>query len=135
MKLNIRKLEESDWDTLVKWWEVWPEWAAPPKSFLPNNGTGGLMVEKDKKPLVAGFLYFTNSDAVLLEWIVSDPDYRESDRKDAIELLINTSEQLCKNENKKYMFTIGRNKYLIETHKKLGWQVDNKPSYEIVKNI
>lgn len=135
MKLNIRKLEESDWDTLVKWWEVWPEWAAPPKSFLPNNGTGGLMVEKDKKPLVAGFLYFTNSDAVLLEWIVSDPDYRESDRKDAIELLINTSEQLCKNENKKYMFTIGRNKHLIETHKKLGWQVDNKPSYEIVKNI
>ena len=135
MKLNIRKLEESDWDTLVKWWEGWPEWVALPKSFLPNNGTGGLMVEKDKKPLVAGFLYFTNSDAVLLEWIVSDPKYRESDRKDAIELLINTSEQLCKNENKKYMFTIGRNKHLIETHKKLGWQVDNKPSYEIVKNI
>jgi len=135
MKLNIRKLEESDWDTLIKWWEVWPEWVAPPKSFLPNNGTGGLMVEKDKKPLVAGFLYFTNSDAVLLEWIVSDPEYRESDRKDAIELLINTSERLCKNENKKYMFTIGRNKHLIETHKKLGWQVDNKPSYEIVKNI
>ena len=135
MKLNIRKLEESDWDTLIKWWEVWPEWVAPPKSFLPNNGTGGLMVEKDKKPLVAGFLYFTNSDAVLLEWIVSDPEYRESDRKDAIELLINTSEQLCKNENKKYMFTIGRNKHLIETHKKLGWQIDSKPSYEIVKNI
>ncbi len=135
MKLNIRKLEESDWDTLIKWWEVWPEWVAPPKSFLPNNGTGGLMVEKDKKPLVAGFLYFTNSDAVLLEWIVSDPEYREDDRKDAIELLINTSEQLCKNENKKYMFTIGRNKHLIETHKKLGWQIDSKPSYEIVKNI
>ena len=135
MKFNTRQLEESDWDTLVKWWEWWPEWTAPAKSFLPNNGTGGLMVEKDKKPLVAGFLYFTNSDAVLLEWIVSDPEYRESDRKDAIELLINTSEQLCKNENKKYMFTIGRNKHLINTHKKLGWHVDTKPSYEIIKNI
>jgi len=135
MKLNIRKLEESDWNTLIKWWEAWPNWTAPAKSFLPNNGTGGLMVEKNTKPIVAGFLYFTNSDAVLLEWIVSDPEYREADRKDAIELLINTAEQLCKNENKKYMFTIGRSKHLIEMHKKLGWFVDKKPSYEIVKNI
>ena len=135
MKLNIRKLEESDWDTLTKWWKWWPNWTAPTKSFLPNNGTGGLMVEKNKKPIVAGFLYFTNSEAVLLEWIVSNPEYRESDRKDAIELLINTSEQFCKNEGKKYMFTIGRNKHLIETHKRLGWFVDEKPSYEIVKNI
>ena len=133
MKLNIRKLEESDWDTLIKWWAAWPNWTAPSKSFLPNNGTGGLMIEKDKKPIVAGFLYFTNSDAVLLEWIVSNPEYRKSDRKDAIELLINASEQLCKNEKKKYMFTIGRSKHLIETHKKLGWFIDKKPSYEHLK--
>ena len=33
MKFNIRKLKESDWDTLVKWWDSWPEWVAPPKTF------------------------------------------------------------------------------------------------------
>ena len=135
MKFNTRQLEESDWDTLVKWWEWWPEWTAPAKSFLPNNGTGGIIIEKDNQPIVAGFLYFTNSDAVLLEWIVSNPQYREDDRKDAIELLINTCKALCKDEGKKYMFTIGRNKHLINTHKKLGWHVDTKPSYEIIKNI
>ena len=135
MKFNIRQLKESDWDTLVSWWEAWPEWVNPPKSFLPNHGIGGIMIEKSNQPIVAGFLYFTNSDAVLLEWIVSNPEYRENDRKEAIELLINACERFCKNKGKTHMFTIGRNKHLIEIHKKLGWHVDSKPSYETVKNI
>jgi len=135
MKLNIRKLKESDWDTLVKWWESWPKWVTPPKDFLPDSGTGGLMVYKNSTLIVAGFLYFTNSDAVLLEWIISNPEYREKDRKQAIELLINTAEGVCKQAGKKRMFSIGRNKGLIETHKKLGWSVDTDYSYEIIKNI
>ena len=135
MKFNIRKLEASDWGTLVKWWDSWPEWTAPPKTFLPENGTGGLIVEKDKQPIVAGFLYFTNSQAVLLEWIVSNPDYKDTDRQEAIELLINMAEEICRKQGQVHMFSIGRNKHLIETHKKLGWGVDSKPSHEIVKNI
>jgi len=31
------------------------------------------MVEKNNTPIVAGFMYFTNSEGVLLEWIVSNP--------------------------------------------------------------
>jgi hypothetical protein len=135
MKLNIRKLEASDWNTLVKWWDSWPEWTTPPRSFMPDNGTSGLIVEKNKEPIVAGFLYFTNSDAVLLEWIISNPEYRNKDRKEALELLITTAEGICKQAGKKRMFSIGRNKSLIETHKKLGWSVDPDPSYEIIKNI
>ena len=102
---------------------------------MPNSGTGGLIVEKDKQPIVAGFLYFTNSDAVLLEWIISNPDYRDKDRKTAIELLINTAEGVCKQAGKKRIFSIGRNKSLIKIHEKLGWNIDKKPSYEIIKNI
>ena len=135
MKFNIRKLEASDWGTLVKWWDSWPEWVAPPKTFLPENGTGGLIVEKDEQPVVAGFLYFTNSKAVLLEWIVSNPEYRNTDRQEAIELLINMAEEICKKQGQVHMFSIGRNRHLIETHKKLGWHVDSKPSHEIIKNI
>ena len=135
MKLNIRQLKESDWDILVKWWDTWPKWQNPPKEFLPNNGTGGLMVYKEDVLIVAGFLYFTNSSGVLLEWIVSNPEYRDKDRKEAIELLINTAETVCKEAGKKHMFSIGRNRRLIETHKKLGWTVDPDSSHEIVKNI
>ena len=135
MELNIRMLKDSDWDTLVEWWDSWPEWTAPSKDFLPDNGKGGFMVEKDNKPIIAGFLYITNSKAALLEWIVSNPKYRESDRNEAVELLIKGAEDFCKEQGIKYIFSIGRNKNLIKTHKKLGYQVDDKPSYEIVKII
>ena len=135
MQLNIRMLKDSDWDTLVEWWSNWPEWQAPSKDFLPDNGKGGFMVEKEGKLIVAGFLYTTNSKAALLEWIVSNPKYREDDRSKAIELLIEGAESVCKKQGIKYIFSIGRNKHLINTHKKLGYQVDDKPSYEITKQI
>ena len=134
MELNIRQLKESDWDLLVQWWELW-KWPLMPKEYLPDNGIGGLMVEKNNIPIVAGFIYFTNSKGALLEWIVSNPKYKESDRQQAIELLIMGAEEVCKAQGVKYMFTIGRNKSLIETHKKLKWNVDSASSYEIVKII
>jgi len=133
--MNTRLLKDEDWETLCKWWEAWPEWVNPPKSLLPDNGKGGLMVEKDGRPIVAGFIYLTNSDACLLEWIVSDPEYKDKDRKEAIELLITSVEQTCKDLGKVHIFSIGRNKHLMKTHEKLGWLVDKKPSHEIIKNI
>jgi len=133
--MELRKLTDQDWDTLCKWWEAWPKWVNPPKSFLPDNGKGGFIVEKNNKPICAGFIYLTNSDAVLLEWIVSDPEYREDDRKEALKLLITGAEAACKAIGKKHMFSIGRNKHLIETHKELGWAVDTGSSYELTKNI
>ncbi len=106
MKLNIRKIQHNDWDTLVSWWLEWRYWeVAPPKDFLPDNGTGGFMVEKDGIPIVSGFLYFTNSQGVLLEWIVSNPNYRDSDRKEAIILLIDTAEDFIKKQGKSYIFS------------------------------
>ena len=135
MKFNIRKLTEDDWVTLVSWWDAWPEWNAPAQAFLPDNGTSGLIVEKNEVPIVAGFLYFTNSSAVLFEWVISNPNYKEKDKKKAIEMLINSAEIFCKNNNKKYMFSISRNKSLLNIHKKLKWVVDKDPSYEMIKKI
>ena len=134
-ELFPRDLKKSDWDTLVEWWNWWPGWTAPSKDFLPENGTGGIMIEKDNIPIVAGFIYVTNSKGVLLEWIVSNPKYKQKDRKQAIELLIKEAEEPTKKLGYKYMFTIGRSKSLIETHKKLGWFVDDKPSHEITKKL
>jgi len=135
MELNIRRLQDDDWETLCSWWDAWPEWVNPPKDFLPDNGTSGLMVYKHNTLIVAGFIYYTNSKGALLEWIVSNPKYKENDRKKAIELLINTAEEVCKDNGVKYMFTIGRSKPLIETHCKLGWTVDKGSSHEITKVI
>jgi len=134
-ELFTRILRESDWDTLVAWWDWWPGWTAPPKSFLSENGTGGLMVEKNGIPIVAGFIYETNSDVALFEWVVSNPKYKEKDRQDAIEKLIIDAEDTIKAMGYKRIFSIGKSKSLMNTHKKLGWFVDDKPSHEILKNL
>ena len=132
MELNIRRLNNEDYSTLVKWWDAWPKWQAPPKDFLPDTG---FIVEKNNIGIVAGYVYMTNSKAALLEWVISNPEYRESDRKDAITLLIQAVERVLKDQGIKHVFTIGRHKSLIDLHKKLGWTIDKNPSYEIVKNL
>jgi hypothetical protein len=130
--MNVRKLTEDDYKTLVKWWKAW-KWPPIEKDFLPENGTGGFVVEKEGVMIVAGFVYITNSKAVLLEWIISNPKYREDDRDMAITCLINTIEKIVKGWGYNYIFTIGRTQPLIKKHKELGWHVDDKPSHEIIK--
>ena len=136
MELKIRKLNESDWDTLVKMWQGWPEWKyIPSKAMLPENGTGGFIVEKGETPVVAGFLYTTNSKVGWVEWIVSNKDYKEPDRKDAIKLLITGIEHVAKQSDCEFILSVGRNQHLLLIHRELGYTVDKNPSYEISKKI
>ena len=93
------------------------------------------MIEKNGEPIIAGFLYQTNSKGILLEWIISSPYYKQRDRGEAIEKLIIEAEKSSKEMGYKYMFTIGRQKHLIEKHRKLGWIVDDTPSHEITRVI
>ena len=130
MELNIRKLKQDDLTFIKKWWEAWPEWVSPSDDFLPETG---VVVENNGKPVIAGFIYLTNAKVALLEWIISDPEYREDNRKQALELLITGAEEIIKDLGYKYSFSICRHKGLIETHKKLGWHVDKRPSHELVK--
>jgi hypothetical protein len=131
---EVRSLEESDWDTLVGWWKWW-RWAIMPKDFLPENGTGGIMVVKDGVCVVAGFLYTTNAKVVILDFIVSNPSYKNKNRKTAVEVLIKEAEVRAKRLKCKHIFSISKSTHLIDAHKELGWIVDNKPSYEIIKNL
>lgn len=133
-KLSFRPLVQNDYETASKWWKWW-KWPVIPRDMLPNNGTGGFMVEKNNVPIVCGFLYSTNSKLALLEYIVSNPKYRESDRQDAIKLLITNVEIFSKNIGIKALFSIGRSASLMKKHEELGWYVDEKPSYEIIKTI
>ena len=132
MELNIRRLNKSDYKTLVKWWDWWPGWQAPPKSFLPDTG---LIVEKNGTGIVAGYIYMTNSKAALFDWVISNPEYRESDRKDAITLLIQATENVLKGQGIKHVFSFVRHKNLLNVHKELEWEIDKIPSHEIIKNL
>ena len=133
-KLIYRPLKKEDYETICKWWKWW-RWPVIPKEILPDDGKSGFMIEKNNIPIVCGFVYLTNSNVVLLEWIVSNPKYKDEDRKEAIKLLINSVENLCISMDARLIFSVSRSKHLMKIHEELGWKVNEKPSYEITKNI
>ena len=132
--MNTRTLTESDWETLSDWWKAW-NWPVMAKDMLPDNGTGGIMVENEGENIVAGFLYWSNSKLVWLDWIISNPKVSRDIRQEAIRKLILTAEHMTKEAGSKYMMSISRSNSLLKTHKELGWTIDPDPSHEMIKVI
>ena len=132
--MNTRTLTESDWETLSDWWKAW-NWPVMAKDMLPDNGTGGIMVENEGENIVAGFLYWSNSKLVWLDWIISNPKVSRDIRQEAIKKLILTAESMTKEAGSKFMMSISRSNSLLKMHKELGWTIDPDPSHEMIKAI
>jgi len=132
MELNIRRLQPEDLEIINEWWEAWPDWVNPGIGFLPETG---VVVTAGEKPILAAFIYFTNAQVALFEWIISDPNYREDNRQEAVELLIQGAESVIKSQGYKFMFSISKHKKLMNTMENLGFHVDREPSYELLKLI
>ena len=134
MELQVRALRESDWETMLAWWKAWG-WPEMSKDLMPLNGLGGIIVEKEDIPIASGYLYLTNAKVAWTEWIVSDPNYRQEDRGDALKMIVNGLEDIAIASGYKIILSVGRNKGLLNIHKELGYTVDDSPSYEISKKI
>jgi hypothetical protein len=132
--MNTRTLTGSDYEILSDWWKAWG-WPVMAKDMLPDNGIGGIMVENKGENIVAGFLYWSNSKLVWLDWIISNPNADKKIRKQAIEMLILTAEQMVKDAGSKYMMSISRSNSLLKIHEKIGWSIDKTPSHEMIKVI
>ena len=132
--MNTRTLTESDYEILTDWWKAW-DWPILVKDMLPDNGTGGIMVENEGENIVAGFLYWSNSKLVWLDWIISNPKVSRDIRQEAIKKLILTAEHMTKEAGSKYMMSISRSNSLLKTHEQMGWNVDKTPSHEMIKVI
>ena len=135
MEFNIRLLNDSDYDnTIVGWWKDWGG-QAPPKDSLPLNGTGGFMVSKGDVDICAGFAYFTNSGIAFCEFVVSNFNYREKDRKQAIETLINTISEASRNAGYKYMWVSSFNKNLVKRYEACGYIKTQDNCVEMIKKL
>lgn len=134
--LHVRSLTSEDYsENLVKWWNDW-KWTAPPREFLPENGLGGFMVCDEDYPVVAGFLYTTNSSVAWMEFIVSNIEYRHKEnRKKAIRLLILTLEELAKINGKKYIYSSLKSEPLINAYMDCGFVKGSSNTQEMIKTI
>ena len=112
MELKARTLLEQDYSMLEEWWKAWG-WPPVSKDVLPDNGTGGVMIEYKDKPIVAGFIYWSNSGMCWFDWVVSDPDGNKRARPLAVKFLIQTVEQMVKNAGKKCIMSISRSYILL----------------------
>lgn len=131
--MEVRYLNDADYsDTLVKWWESWG-WTAPSRDMLPENGTGGVMVSKEGIDICAGFVYFTNSTMAWVEYVVSNKDYRMSDRAEAIELLITTLSVIARDNGYKFVYASVKNKPLIHKYERCGFKIGDHDCQEMIK--
>jgi len=150
MKLQVRKLQESDWDFLPKWWESHGQipWIddCDFRDFLPGafqvgefdekrSGLGGFIVCKGEDPICAMWLSLTNTNCALPTAAISDPDYRDEDRKDAIQLLTNFVTNFAKELGYKYTFAWAQENYMLDYYLKAGYEKFQTPSYELIKKL
>ena len=133
MNFTVSKIKPGDYDNiLVKWWKDWG-FQSPPQDFLSDYG---LIVYDGETPVCAGFLYLTNSSVAIINWVISNKEYRKKpNRNNAIdELLINLT-YLCEKSGYKYIFVQNNNSSLIKRFEKHGFVVGATNSTEIIKKI
>tara|TARA_R100000951_G_C2628333_1_gene176780 strand:- start:183 stop:593 length:411 start_codon:yes stop_codon:yes gene_type:complete len=127
--MEARKITKKDFETITSWYKK-REWPLMSKDFLPDNGEGGLIISHNKIDIVAGFIWFSNSKISWFGFPISDPDYKEDNKNEAIDMLITCAEQVCKKQGSNIMFTYlnhdsNYNKG-IEKYEKLGWNIKEK---------
>ena len=129
---DIRLLTEADYPQLVEWWK-WHRFPPPAQEMLPDNGTCGIMLSKNGVNVCVGFVYFTNSKMCWIEFIVSNPNYRESDRKESIKVLINSLSELANQHGFKVAYTNLKNTSLVNHFADCGYVAGSKETTEMIK--
>ena len=130
MKLNITQIKEEDWSYLPSWWKKYNQ-DPPPREFLPENGLSGFIVKKDV-PIAAMWLYQTNSKTAIPAVLVSDKDYKQKDRSDALQLLLDFTTDFAEDLGYKYAFAWAKPGVLLDKYKNAEYTVDKTPSYELI---
>ena len=136
-EIIFRSFCDKDYEIICKWWDFW--WGKETqieRDVLPGNDYC-FIIEKNNTPIASIFLYVDkNAPVGYLTYMVSNPEYREKDRRIIIEQLILDVESKAKSEGLKFIFTVCGNVHMENIHSKLGWTVDKTaPAYETFKYI
>jgi len=103
----IQPITKENYNVLVEWWKGY-SWEAIPQECLPEIG----FIVND---VVAGFIYKTDSNICLMEWIIGNPQADKDLRKKSISLLLNHLCDIAKNMGYKMCFTYTKNTSLIDS--------------------
>ena len=136
-ELNFRNFSDNDHKTVNEWWDFWwRKGRGIRREFLPHNNCC-FMIEKNNVSIASAFLFIDKHAPMgYLTYMVSNPKYKEKDRRSIIEQLIVNIEKEAKLQGVEFIFTVCGNIHTENIHSKLGWTVDKSaPAYETFKYI
>ena len=123
----FRSFEKGDYEVVREWWKWWwGSFGAEPirRGFLPKDKRC-FIIEKNNISVAATFLILSY-DIPALAWttyLVSNPDYREKDRRNLIQTLIKNVEKEAEKYGVLQLFTVCGDKHMSDIHRDLGWDM------------
>ena len=124
-KLNIRNIEKRDYKYINKWWKD-SDLPIPKLTALPENGLGGLIIEKEK-PIAAAYIYLTNSTMGYVDYLISDPEYKSRDKYNILLELVKQCTEHCKSLGFEITWAMLENKHLVNMAIETGWKTWGGP--------
>lgn len=109
----IRRYNESDYETLCKWWKEYNH-VQIPKRYLSDTG---FIVED----YVAVFVYETKSVMAWMEFMIGNPSKTKQERSDAISLILEEVSQYCKNNGYEVINTVAKVSSLQKKFEQQGY--------------
>ena len=122
--INFRSFKEGDYEICCEWWNWWWKKAGLDpvrRVFLPKDERCFIIV-KNNVPIAATFLFLTEIPIVAwTTYLVSNPNYKEKDRRDLIKLLIQNIEKEAEKYGIIQLFTVCGDIHMSNIHSDLDW--------------
>ena len=122
--INFRSFKKGDYETCCEWWKWWWKRCGlnPVKRvFLPKDERC-FIIEKNNIPIACYFLFIMEPMTVgWVTYLVSNPKYKEKDRKDLIKLLIQNVEKEAEKYGILQLFTVCGDKHMSNIQNSLDW--------------
>ena len=123
--INFRSFKEGDYETCCEWWKWW--WKKTglnpvQRALLPDDKC--FIIEKNGVPIAAYFLLvFEFRVVAFTTYLVTNPKYREKDRRELIKQLVLNVENEAEKLGVMQLFTICMNDHMTNIHDSLDWML------------
>jgi hypothetical protein len=110
--MNVRIFNyDTDYSEVCNWWKH-HGWNPLEKTSLSK---AGFIVENDNgQKLVAGWVFQTDCDVYILEWIIGNPEADKEERGEAVNALITVASDVAKKLGARTLFTMTKNPSLMD---------------------